>query len=204
MTTIKCILAIALKNGWGVFQLDANDAFLHGDLNEEVYMKFLPGLAPSSPNHVCKLNYLTHTKPDLSFTVQHLSQYMQDPCEPHLAAALRVLRYLLKDHDIGLFMFVSAFFKLMAFCDSDWDTCPDSRRSVSGFYISLGSSPISWKSKKQTSISLSSAEVEYRSMRRVVVELAWLVRLFDDLSVPISLPVPFHSDSLAAIHITKI
>ncbi|XP_049405058.1 uncharacterized mitochondrial protein AtMg00810-like [Solanum stenotomum] len=113
---------------------------------------------------------------------------MQDLREPHLAAALRVLRYLLKDPSLGLFMFASASFKLMAFCDSDWDTCPNSRRLVSEFYISLGSSPISWKSKKQTSISLSSAEAVYRSMRRVVIELTWLFRLFDDLSVSISLP----------------
>ncbi|XP_019241490.1 PREDICTED: uncharacterized protein LOC109221460 [Nicotiana attenuata] len=312
MTSIRFILGTAVKQGWGLYQLDVNNAFLHRNLDEKVYMKFPAGVTPPSPMHtdssisivvvyvddilltgndnaelcalkdflnqefkikdlgdlyfflgmevlrepygliLCqqkftidllaefdclhlttvsspvdpsvkllaktgeplhdptlyrhllgKLNYLTHTRADLCFTVQHLSQNMQDPRAPHLAAAFRVLHYLLKDPGLGLFMSPSSSFQLLAFCDSDWRTCPDSRRSVRGFYISLGSSPISSKFKKQYAISLRSAEAEYRSMRRVVAELTWLVRLFDDPSIPISLPVPLHSDSQAAIHIAK-
>ncbi|XP_019262483.1 PREDICTED: uncharacterized protein LOC109240315 [Nicotiana attenuata] len=74
---------------------------------------------------------------------------------------------------------------------------------LSGFFITLGGAPISWKSKKQISISLSSAESEYRSMRRVTAEITWLVRLLADLSAPPTLPVPLHSDSQAAIHIAR-
>ncbi|XP_019255950.1 PREDICTED: uncharacterized protein LOC109234420 [Nicotiana attenuata] len=150
-----------------------------------------------------KLNYLTNTRPDISYNVQHLSQYMQNPREPHLKAAYHVLRYLKGDPNLGIFLSKNENYGVRAFCDSDWAACPDSRKSVSGYVVLLGDGPISWKSKKQHTVSLSSAEAEYRAVRQVVGELVWLLRLLAELTVPLQLPVPVFCDSQAALHMAK-
>lgn len=95
-----------------------------------------------------KLNYLTHTRPDLSFAILILSQFMQSPCLDQLVAACRVLQYLQDSLGQGLLLNSNPSMSLLAFCDADWASCPDSRHSVSMFFISLRGSPISWKSKK--------------------------------------------------------
>ncbi|XP_019230181.1 PREDICTED: uncharacterized protein LOC109211137 [Nicotiana attenuata] len=150
-----------------------------------------------------KLNFLQHTRPYISFSVQHLSQFLQKPQVPHMQAALHVLRYLLNDPAQGILLHSSFDFSVLCYSDSDWAACDVSRKSISGFCITLGGSPISWKSKKQPTISLSSAEAEYRTLRKTVAEISWLVRLLGDLGLPIHSPVPIHYDSQAALHIAK-
>ncbi|XP_070026049.1 uncharacterized mitochondrial protein AtMg00810-like [Nicotiana sylvestris] len=149
-----------------------------------------------------KLNFLTHTRPDICFVVQHLSQFLQSPCLPHMQAALHVLRYLKGTSDCGIFFNNSSDLSLTICCDSDWVACINTKRSMSGYCVFLGGSLVVWKSKKQPVVSVSSSKAEYRAMRKVVAELAWLSHLLSYLGLHSSL-IPLFWDSQAAIHIAK-
>lgn len=113
---------------------------------------------------VGKLNFLSNTRPDLSYTVQTPSQYMKKPRDSHWKGLLHTLNYMHSTYGQGIALSASDKIVLQAFSDSDWASCPDSRKSITGFILLLGNSPISWKSKKQSTVSRSSSEAEYRVM----------------------------------------
>ncbi|GKD73097.1 cysteine-rich receptor-like protein kinase 8, partial [Tanacetum coccineum] len=239
---------------WFTCQMDVSNAFLHGDLCEEVYMKvplgytgqdlgevnyFLglevsrttqgifisqhkytkellkegvvlnnkPYKLPMDHNLILQadagthllnpevyrrsigqLIYLTVTRPDICYTVQLLSQFMQSPTYVHMHAVKHLLRYLLNSPGQGILLANNSAVELMAYCDSDWASCPMTRRSTIGYCILLGDSPISWKSKKKAVVSRSSAEAEYRAMALTCCEVTWLVNLFKDLGINILEP----------------
>jgi len=118
-----------------------------------------------------KLMYLTNTYPDITFSIQQLSQFLDKPRIAHYNAAIRIFKYIKGVPSLGLFFSSSSFAYLKAFCDSDWGTCSDSRQLVIRFNAYLEKSFISWKSKKQGAISKSSCEVEYRAMTTVTCEI---------------------------------
>lgn len=140
---------------------------------------------------------------DLAYTVQHLSQFLHLPREPHVQALHHTLRYVQATARQGILLLGSTAPVLQAYSDSDWGSCPETRKSITGYLMMLGNSPISWKSKKQGTVSKSSSEAEYRVMASAASEITWLVRLLQELQVHNLEPVTLHCDNQSAIHIGK-
>jgi hypothetical protein len=116
------------------------------------------------------LQYLTFTRPDISYAVQQVCLHMHDPREPHLAALKRLLRYLRGIVDYGLLLYRSTSSELVVYTDADWAGCPDTRRSTSGYAVFLGGNLVSWLSKRQPVVSRSSVEAEYRVVANGVAD----------------------------------
>jgi len=150
-----------------------------------------------------RLLYLNLTRPDLSYAVQHLSQFLQAPREPHYQAALHILRYLKGIVNKGLFYPTYKNLQVAAYCDANWGSCRMSARSLIGYCVFLGNSLISWKTKKQSTVSKSTTEAEYRSMSATTSELKWISYILHDLQVPVQLPFTMFCDNKAALHSRK-
>ncbi|KOM38358.1 hypothetical protein LR48_Vigan03g174000 [Vigna angularis] len=117
--------------------------------------------------------------------------------------AMRIIRYLKNAPGSGLLYAANNSFRIHAYSDSDWATCATTRRSISGFCVFLGTALISWKSKKQTTVSKSSSEAEYRSLASLTCELQWLQYLLQDLHISCPTPYSVYCDNNSAIHIAK-
>jgi hypothetical protein len=150
---------------------------------------------------VGKLLYLTTTRPDIAFVTQQLSQFLSCPTHTHYDTACRVVRYLKSSPGRGLFFRRDSQLHLLGFTDADWAGCLDTRRSTSGYCFFLGSSLISWRAKKQHTVSRSSSEAEYRALSFATCELQWLVYLLQDLGVSCIKPPVLYCDNQSALHI---
>jgi hypothetical protein len=117
------------------------------------------------------LQYLTFARPDISYAVQQICLHMHDPREPHLTALKRILRYIRGTLDMGLLVHPSQF-ELVVCSDAGWAGCSDTRRSTSGYAVFLGDNLVSWSSKRQNTVSSSTAEAEYRAVANAVAEAA--------------------------------
>lgn len=152
---------------------------------------------------VGRLIYLANTRPDLSYSVHILSQFMQKPRERHMDAALRVVRFLKGTAGQGILLKSGHDLQLSIYCDADWASCPMTRRSLTAYVAMIGGSPVSWKTKKQNVVSHSSAEAEYRAMSIATREVKWLRQLLTDLGFAPKTPSRLFCDSKSALYIAS-
>ena len=159
----------------------------------------------SNPSHyrclVGNLVYLTITHPDISYAVHQVSQYLFAPRSTHYAVVLCILRYLKGTLFHDLFYFAQSPLVLRVFSNADWAGDPTNRRSTTSYCFLLGSSLISWQSKKQTHVAHSSIEAEYRALTDTTSKLLWLQWPLKDLGVSTSSATPLYCDNQSVIHI---
>ncbi|GJR37024.1 ribonuclease H-like domain-containing protein [Tanacetum coccineum] len=148
------------------------------------------------------LQYLTFTRPDLSYAVQQLCLYMHDHREPHLNAMKRVLCYLQGTTDLGLQLFRSITSQLIAYSDANWAGCPATRRSTSGYCVFLGYNLLTWSSKRQDMLSRSSVEAEYREVANVVAETSWIHNLLCELHTPLFTTTLVYCDNVSDVYMS--
>uniref|UniRef100_A0A251T6N3 Putative zinc finger, CCHC-type n=1 Tax=Helianthus annuus TaxID=4232 RepID=A0A251T6N3_HELAN len=152
---------------------------------------------------VGSLMYLTNTRPDIMFAVSKVSRFMESPKRSHWEAAKRILKYVKGTLDQGITYSKGGKQKLVGFSDSDYAGNVDDSKSTSGYIFHLGSGPISWQSKKQKVVALSSTEAEYMALTLAGCQAIWLKGILDELQGKDNYSIPIYCDNKSTICLAK-
>lgn len=144
------------------------------------------------------LQYLTHTRPDIVFVVNKLSQFSTTPTDVHWLILKCVFRYLQGTVHFGLHIQCNETLNVTGFSDADWASCSDDRRSVGAYCVYLGDTLVSWSSKKQSVVARSSTKAEYRALANVAAKITWIQSLFKEIRVPCSSTLITWCDNMSA------
>jgi histone deacetylase 1/2 len=148
------------------------------------------------------LQYLTLTRPDISFAVNKVCQFLHAPTTVHWSAVKRILRYVRGTTSLGLKLVKSNSMMVSTFSDADWAGCIDDRRSTGGFAVYLGDNLVSWTARKQATVSGSSIEAEYKSLANATAEVLWVQKLLTELQVPRPPKARLWCDNLGATYLS--
>jgi hypothetical protein len=139
-----------------------------------------PGLETPTRSMIGSLLYLCASRPDIMLSVCMCARFQADPKEAHLTAVKRILRYLVYTPKFGLWYPRGSTFDLIGYSDADWAGCKINRKSTSGTCQFLGRSLVSWASKKQNSVALSTAEAKYIAAGHCCAQLLWMRQTLRD------------------------
>lgn len=148
------------------------------------------------------LQYVTITRPNLSYNVNKVCQFMHSPMLLHWQAIKRILHYLKGSFTSGLYLKVPSSLRISGYTDADWASDPDDRKSTTGFCIFFSDNLVTWGSKKQNIISRSSIEAEFRSLAHTSTELLWVQTLLAELRISIPSPPILWCDNIGAVHLS--
>lgn len=147
------------------------------------------------------LQYLSLTRPDISLSVNKLSQFMHRPTLDHWYAVKRVLRYLAGTSSRGIFLPANNEPVLHAFTDADWAGNKDDYTSTRAYIVYIGRHPIAWSSKKQPEVARSSTEAEYHSLASTTTEVCWTTSLLSELGVKSQITQVIYCDNIGATYL---
>jgi hypothetical protein len=158
--------------------------------------------ATSYRSLVGALQYLTLTRPDISYSVNKVCQFLHAPTTLHLSVVKRILCYVHGTLGPGIHIRPSQSLLLSAFSDADWDGNADDRRSIRGFAIFLGPDLITWNACKQATVSRSSTEVEYKALANATAEVIWIQSVLADLSIRLNHVLCLWCDNMGVTYMT--
>ncbi|CAN0847266.1 Retrovirus-related Pol polyprotein from transposon RE1, partial [Linum grandiflorum] len=147
------------------------------------------------------LQYLNFTRPDISFAVNHVSQFLHQPTESHWCAVKRILRFLQGTIAVGLSFQPSATPTLHGYSDASFASSPRDRKSITGYAVFFGNNLVSWSTRKQKAVARSSTECEYRALATLASEVIWLQSLLAELRIPQPTPPVLWCDNLGATYL---
>ncbi|KAK9684337.1 hypothetical protein RND81_10G203400 [Saponaria officinalis] len=152
---------------------------------------------------VGSLMYLTATRPDIQYSVSLISRYMENATELHILAAKRILRYLQGTRDLGIFYKKGEKSNLTGYTDSDYAGDQDDRKSTSGYVFMFGTGAISWSSKKQPIVTLSSTEAEFVAATACACQAIWMRKMLNELLIKQDQPTKIYCDNTSTIKLSK-
>ena len=168
-------------------------------------LKIVDGAKPTDRERyqrlVGKLIYLAHTRPDISYAVGVVSQFMHQPQEDHMNAVMRIVRYLKGTTSYGIFLEKKKDLEIDGYTDADRASNPVDRKSTRGYFTFVGGNLVTWRSKKKKVGALSSAEAEFQGIRNGLMEILWLRRLLTEIDFPPTRKSQLFCDNEATINI---
>ncbi len=148
---------------------------------------------------------MTQTQLDIGFPMQWLSRFLQKPLQTHLNTGKNLLKFLNNTEELAICYSrkgLTNSLQPIGYCDNDFTGDKESSRSIYGYVFKFAGGPISWKSKKASTIALSTLEAETDALTKDIREISWIIGLFKKLKRPISRPIVLHNDNQNVITTT--